>query len=49
MEAGGVDGVEIEELLPWLRLHKEKLSSAIRQGKYRSNPVLRLEIPKNGQ
>lgn len=43
---GGVDGMETEALLPWLRLHKEELLSAISQGKYRPNPVLRVEIPK---
>lgn len=45
--SGGVDGMETEALLPWLRLHKEELSSAISQSKYRPNPVLRVEIPKN--
>lgn len=44
---GGVDGMETGELLPWLRLHKEELLLAISQGKYRPNPVLRVEIPKN--
>lgn len=45
--SSGVDGMETDELLPWLRLHKEDLSSAIIQGKYRPHPVLRVEIPKN--
>ena len=46
--SGGVDGMETNELLPWLRLHKDELLSAIKQGKYRPNPVLRVEIPKDG-
>lgn len=45
--SGGVDGMETDELLPWLRLHKDELSAAIRQGKYRPTPVLRVEIPKD--
>ncbi len=44
--SGGIDGMETDELLPWLLLHKEELLSAIRQGKYRPNPVLRVEIPQ---
>lgn len=46
--SGGVDGMETDELLPWLRLHKDELSSSIRQGKYRPRLVLRVEIPKDG-
>ena len=46
--SGGIDGMETDELLPWLRLHKEDLLAAITQGQYRPNPVLRVEIPKDG-
>lgn len=46
--SGGIDGMATDELLPWLRLHKEDLLVAITRGKYRPNPVLRVEIPKDG-
>jgi group II intron reverse transcriptase/maturase len=44
--AGGVDGMSVEELGAYLAAHKEELLSAILGGKYRPNPVLRVEIPK---
>ena len=48
--AGGVDGMSVEELGAYLAAHKEEILQAILDGKYRPNPVLRVEIPKeNGK
>ena len=44
--APGIDGMTIEDALPWLREHWEELLENIRQGKYKSQPVRRKEIPK---
>lgn len=45
--AGGVDNMETSELLPYLKLHKDELMEKLRNGKYRPNPVRRVEIPKD--
>ena len=47
---GGVDGlgVEVEELLDYLLNHKDELLQSIIRGKYKPNPVRRVEIPKEG-
>ena len=48
--AGGVDGMAVEELLGYLKAHGEDLKNSILGGKYRPNPVRRVEIPKeNGK
>lgn len=44
--APGIDGMTIEDVLPWLREHWEELSDTIRQGRYKPQPVRRKEIPK---
>jgi len=44
--AGGVDKMEVESLQDYLITHKEDLVSSIQRGKYRPNPVRRVEIPK---
>ena len=44
--APGVDGMTIEEALPWLREHNRELVERIRKGKYTPSPVRRVEIPK---
>ena len=44
--SGGVDGLSVEDLLPYLREHKESMINSIIQGTYRPNPVRRVEIPK---
>lgn len=44
--APGIDGMTVEEALPWLREHREELLEQIRQGKYKPQPVRRKEIPK---
>ena len=44
--SGGVDGLSVDDLLPYLLEHKESIVKAIIQGTYRPNPVRRVEIPK---
>ena len=44
--APGIDGMTVEQALPWLREHREVLLDMIRQGKYKPQPVRRKEIPK---
>ena len=44
--APGIDGMTIEEALPWLRENREELLKLIRSGKYKPKPVRRKEIPK---
>ena len=43
---GGIDGMQVDELLPFLRENQETLIQEIRNGKYKPNPVRRVEIPK---
>lgn len=43
---GGIDGMQVDELLPFLRENQESLIQGIRDGKYKPNPVRRVEIPK---
>ena len=46
----GNDGMGVEELLPYLREHKEELVSKLERGRYKPRPVRRVEIPKeNGK
>ena len=48
--AGGIDGMQVDELLPYLRGNGKELTQAILDGKYRPKPVRRVEIPKeNGK
>ena len=44
--APGVDGMTIEEALPYLKEHKEEITAQIIKGKYKPRPVKRVEIPK---
>lgn len=46
VSSGGVDGMDVEELLPYLRKHGKELNQRIRDGRYKPNPVRRVEIPK---
>ena len=43
---GGIDGMQVDELLPYLRENQMNLIQEIRDGKYKPNPVRRVEIPK---
>ena len=38
--------MQVDELLPFLREKQESLIQEIREGKYKPNPVRRVEIPK---
>lgn len=47
---GGIDGMQVDELQPFLRDHKNELLQSLWDGKYRPKPVRRVEIPKeNGK
>jgi group II intron reverse transcriptase/maturase len=44
--AAGVDGMSVDALLPYLKEHGDALRDSIRNGKYKPQPVRRVEIPK---
>ena len=44
--AAGIDGMTVEEALPWLKERRGELLQSIREGSYMPNPVRRKEIPK---
>ena len=44
--APGIDGMSVEDALPWLKEHGTELLEQIRCGKYKPKPVRRKEIPK---
>ena len=44
--APGVDGMTIEEALPYLKEHQQELTTRIYRGKYTTSPVRRVEITK---
>ena len=44
--AGEVDGMSVDELLGFLRDNQKQLIQQIKDGKYKPNPVRRVEIPK---
>lgn len=43
----GVDDLVTDDLLAYLRAHKNKLIASLLDGSYRPNPVRRVEIPKD--
>ena len=43
---GGIDGMQVDELLSFLRENQRSLIQKIREGKYKPSPVRRVEIPK---
>lgn len=45
--AHGVDGMKVEHLLQYLKDNGDELIRLIADGKYRPNPVRRIEIPKD--
>lgn len=42
----GVDGMQVDELLPYLKQNGDTLRQSILQGEYKPRPVRRVEIPK---
>ena len=44
---GGVDGMEVLTLKDYLRENGEEIKELIRKRKYKPQPVLRVEIPKD--
>ena len=44
--SGGIDGMQVDGLLPYLIDHRDELVRQLREGKYKPNPVRRVEIPK---
>lgn len=42
----GVDGMTVDELLPHLKQHGDQIKQDLLDGKYRPQPVRRVEIPK---
>ncbi len=44
--AAGVDGMSVEEMVPYLKEHRDELIASIREGRYKPKPVRRVEIPK---
>ena len=44
--AAGIDGLTVDELLPYLRENKEELIAKLKDGSYKPSPVKRVEIPK---
>jgi len=46
--SAGVDGMTVDELMPYLRTHWARIREEIREGRYRPQPVLLVEIEKPG-
>lgn len=44
--AAGIDGMTVDEMLPYLKEHGDELVQSIRGGWYKPKPVRRVEIPK---
>ena len=44
--AAGIDGMSVDEALPYLKEHQQELTDQIYRGKYTPSPVRRVEIPK---
>lgn len=44
--ASGVDGMKTSELLGWLKENGQELTSSLRNGSYKPQPVRSIEIPK---
>ena len=46
---GGIDGMQVDELLPYLREHQSELVEQVREGKYKPNPVRRGRNTQRGE
>ena len=46
--AGGIDGMQTDELRDYLNTHWQTLREAILEGNYKPQPVRKIEIPKPG-
>ena len=46
--APGVDGMTVEDLMPWCRKHWARIRKELLDGRYHPQLVLRVEIPKPG-
>ena len=46
--AGGIDGMQTDELRDYLNTHWQTLRTAILEGNYHPQPVKKVEIPKSG-
>ena len=44
--AAGIDEMKVDEMLPYLKEHREELIQSIKGGWYKPKPVRRVEIPK---
>lgn len=44
--AAGIDGMTVDDLLPFLRKHRKELLENLATGSYKPKPVKRVEIPK---
>ncbi len=44
--AAGIDGMTVDDLLPFLRKHRKELLENLAEGIYKPKPVKRVEIPK---
>ena len=44
--SAGIDGMTVDEMLPYLKEHREELLNTLREGKYKPQAVKRVEIPK---
>lgn len=45
--AGGIDGLQVSDLLPYLNRHGATLISSVRSGSYQPKPIKGVEIPKS--
>jgi RNA-directed DNA polymerase len=46
--AAGVDGMSVSDLLPWIKLNRERLIASLLDGSYQPTTVRGVEIPKPG-
>ena len=45
--SGGIDNMGLDDLLPYLKSSEEELRESLLKGRYKPNPVRRVEIPKD--